>query len=110
MGDPPFHAIPVIVDDEVRLRIYRGSDLELEIPLRQRQTIILAAQLLNHGLMADGRVGGDAVGRCRHDLVDRDGSCPICDVAAASEVAELIGHAPEQPEVEPELFVIGRRS
>jgi hypothetical protein len=34
----------------------------------------------------------------------------VLGTVTAAEVAELIGHAPDQPEVEPELFVIGRRS
>ena len=33
----PFHVAPVIVDDQVRLRIYRGGEFELELPLRQRK-------------------------------------------------------------------------
>ena len=37
MTDLPFHAIPVIVDNQVRLRIYAGRQLKVEMPLRTRQ-------------------------------------------------------------------------
>jgi hypothetical protein len=59
MADLPRHATAVIVNDQLRLRVYRGRCLEIEMPLRQRQALVLAAQLLNHALMSDGRVGGD---------------------------------------------------
>jgi hypothetical protein len=55
----PFHVIPVIVDDQIRLRIYAAGDLERELPLRRRQALVLGAQLINYGLMTEGRVGGD---------------------------------------------------
>ena len=32
----PFHAIPVIINDQVRLRVYVGRQLKVELPLRQR--------------------------------------------------------------------------
>jgi hypothetical protein len=53
MADLPFHTIPVIINDQIRLRIYRGSDLKLELPLRQRQALVLAAQLLNFALSTE---------------------------------------------------------
>lgn len=53
MVDLPFHAVPVIVEDQVRLRVYGGSNLKIEIPLRQRQALVLAAQILNVTLAAD---------------------------------------------------------
>ena len=56
--DLPAHAIPVVVNDQVRLRVYRGSRLELEMPLRQRQALVLAGQLLNLALAADFSVAG----------------------------------------------------
>jgi hypothetical protein len=49
----PLYAIPVVVNDQVRLRIYAGSKLEIEMPLRQRQALVLAAQLLNLALTSD---------------------------------------------------------
>jgi hypothetical protein len=57
--DLPFYAIPVIVADEIRLRIYTGGNLKVEMPLRRRQALVLAAQLLNYGLMTEGRLGRD---------------------------------------------------
>jgi hypothetical protein len=45
----PLYATAVIVKDQVRLRIYRGRDLKLELPLRWRQALVLAEQLLNYG-------------------------------------------------------------
>jgi hypothetical protein len=53
----PLHAVSVIVDDQVRLRVYRGACLELEIPLRRRQAMVLAAQLLNQALMPEYSAG-----------------------------------------------------
>ena len=49
----PLHAIPVIIDGHIRLRIYRGPRLEVDMPLRSRQALVLASQLLNHALAAD---------------------------------------------------------
>jgi hypothetical protein len=49
----PFHATPVILNDQVRLRIYRGAYLELDMTLRPRQALVLAGQLLNLTLAAD---------------------------------------------------------
>jgi hypothetical protein len=49
----PLQAVPVIVDDQVRLRTRRGSRLEIEMPLRRRQALVLAAQLLNMALMPE---------------------------------------------------------
>jgi hypothetical protein len=54
----PFHAVPVLVDDQPRLRVYRGRNLEIEVPLGPRQALVLAALLLNHALMAE-RSGPD---------------------------------------------------
>jgi hypothetical protein len=45
--------IPVIFDDRVRLRIDRCPRLELEVPLRAHQGLMLAAQLLGLALAAD---------------------------------------------------------
>jgi hypothetical protein len=50
----PLHVIPVIIDNQIWLRLYRGGDLKFEVPLRQRQAMVLAAQLLNHSLMVEG--------------------------------------------------------
>ena len=47
----PFHAIPVLIDDQVWLRVYAGRDLEIEVPLRSRQALVLAGLLLNYALM-----------------------------------------------------------
>ena len=52
-GRLPFHAIPVVIDGEIRLRIYEGRDLEVDMPLRPRQALVLAGQLLNLALTAD---------------------------------------------------------
>jgi hypothetical protein len=43
----PLHAIPGLLDAQVRLRVYRGPRLEMEMPLRPRQALALAALLLN---------------------------------------------------------------
>ena len=51
----PLHAIPVLLDDHVRLRVYRGPSLEFDMPLRPRQALALAGLLLNHALMASER-------------------------------------------------------
>jgi hypothetical protein len=61
MGRPPLllHAIPVIINGQVRLRIYRGRNLEIEMPLRQRQALVLAAQILNLALMAERDAAAD---------------------------------------------------
>lgn len=53
MTGSPFHAIPVVIDGQIRLRIYAGPRLKVDMPLRLRQALVLAAQLLNHALMAD---------------------------------------------------------
>ena len=49
----PLHAIPVLLNGEVRLRVYAGPRLELDMPLRPRQALVLAAQLMNLALAAD---------------------------------------------------------
>ena len=49
----PFHAIPVLIDDQSGLRIYAGRDLKVDMPLRRRQALVLAGQLLNLALTAD---------------------------------------------------------
>lgn len=49
----PLHAIPVLIDGDVRLRVYAGRDLKVDMPLRPRQALVLAASLLNHTLAAD---------------------------------------------------------
>ena len=54
----PLHAIPVIIDDQIRLRIYAGRDLKVDMPLRQRQALVLATQLLNLALAADISTAG----------------------------------------------------
>jgi hypothetical protein len=59
--DLPPYVVPVIVNDQIRLRIYQSRDLKLELPLRRRQALVLASQLLNHALMAEGRLDGGAL-------------------------------------------------
>ena len=54
----PFHAIPVLLDDQIRLRVYRGPRLEIDMPLRRRQALVLAGQLLNLALAADHSAAG----------------------------------------------------
>jgi hypothetical protein len=49
----PFRVIAVVVNDNVRLRVYAGGDLKIEIPLRRRQAMVLAAQLLNQALLPE---------------------------------------------------------
>jgi hypothetical protein len=46
----PRYAIPVVVDGEVRLRVYAAPCLELDMALRPRQALVLAGQLLNLAL------------------------------------------------------------
>jgi hypothetical protein len=53
----PLYAIPVLIDDQVRLRIYTGRNLKVDMPLRPRQALALAALLLNHALMASEGAG-----------------------------------------------------
>jgi hypothetical protein len=55
MTDLPFHVIPVIINDQIRLRVYKGGNLEVELPLRQRQALVLAGQLLNMALTTTER-------------------------------------------------------
>ena len=45
----------MLLDDQVRLRIYRGSRLEIEMPLRPQQALALAGLLLNYALMVRER-------------------------------------------------------
>jgi hypothetical protein len=52
MTNLPFHAISVVIDGQVRLRVHRGRSLEIEMPLRSRQALVLGASLINHALMA----------------------------------------------------------
>jgi hypothetical protein len=47
----PLHAIAVPIPGNPTLRVYRGNTLVVEMPLRQRQALVLAAQLLNLALM-----------------------------------------------------------
>jgi hypothetical protein len=54
------HAIPVVIDGQIRLHVYRGPRLEMDAPLRRRQAIVLAAQLLNQVLMPEYPAGPDA--------------------------------------------------
>ena len=58
----PLHAIPVVIDDQIRLRIYSGPRLEVDMPLRSRQALTLAAQLLNYALAADVSTAGTDCG------------------------------------------------
>jgi hypothetical protein len=46
-----FYAIPVLFDGQIRLRVYAGGDLKIEVPLRPRQALALAGLLLNYALM-----------------------------------------------------------
>ena len=46
----PLHAIPVLLDDRIRRRVYAGRDLKVDMPLRPRQALALAGLLLNHAL------------------------------------------------------------
>ena len=54
----PLHAVAVITNDQVRLRVYAGRDLKVDMPLRPRQALVLAGQLLNLALTADLQRGG----------------------------------------------------
>ena len=54
----PLHAIPVVINDQVRLRVYAGRDLKVDMALRSRQALVLAAQLLNLALAADISAAG----------------------------------------------------
>ena len=54
----PLHAVPVILNDQLNLRVYRAGKLEIEMPLRSRQALVLAAQLLNYALAADLSTAG----------------------------------------------------
>jgi hypothetical protein len=54
----PLHAVPVLLDDQVRLRVYVGRDLKVDMPLRPRQALVLAGQLLNLALMAETSTAG----------------------------------------------------
>jgi hypothetical protein len=74
----PLHAIPVLLHDQVYLRVYRGPRLELEMPLRPRQALVLAGQLLNLALAAD------------HSAVSTDRR--VLEAQAQDRVAEQLGH------------------
>ena len=71
MADLPLHAIPVFVDDQVRLRVYAGRDLKVDMPLRPRQALVLAGQLLNLALTADIS-GASADGRMLEPVGKQD--------------------------------------
>jgi hypothetical protein len=45
----------VIINDQIRLRVYVRGDLKSEVPLRRQQALILASQLLNQALMSQSR-------------------------------------------------------
>jgi hypothetical protein len=61
MNADPISVISVLVADQIRLRVYRGPTLAHELPLRPRQSLTLAAQLLNHALMTQDRLGQASV-------------------------------------------------
>jgi hypothetical protein len=43
----------VLLDGQIRLRVHVGRDLKVDMPLRPRQALVLAGQLLNLALMAE---------------------------------------------------------
>jgi hypothetical protein len=53
MSALPIHALAVVVDGCVVLRIYRGPQLIVEQQLRRRQALVLAAELLSQSLAAE---------------------------------------------------------
>ena len=53
MTASPFPAVQVVIDGQARLRIRAGRDLKVDMPLRRRQALVLAGQLLNLALTAD---------------------------------------------------------
>jgi hypothetical protein len=59
----PLHATAVVLDGQIRLRVYHRGNLEIEVPLRPRAALILAAQLLNNALIASSAVRLSALDR-----------------------------------------------
>ena len=55
----PSYATAAIVAEQVRLRIYRGSTLEVDMPMRRRQALVLGAQLINLGLLPEYAASAD---------------------------------------------------
>ena len=53
MTASPFPAVQVVIDGQARLRIRAGRDLKVDMPLRRRQALVLAGQLLNLAMTAD---------------------------------------------------------
>ena len=53
MTGSPFHATPATIGDQIHLRIHTGRDFKVDVPLRPRQALVLATQLLNLALAAD---------------------------------------------------------
>jgi hypothetical protein len=63
MPDLSLRIISVVVADQIRLRIYRGDEPVGAWPLRRRQALVLAAQLINHAMLTEGRAR-DELGPC----------------------------------------------
>ena len=57
---PPPHAVAVILDGQIVLRVYLGGDLKVAIPLRWRRALLLASDLLNLALTAERSAGTDS--------------------------------------------------
>jgi hypothetical protein len=61
MADLPLRIVSVVINDRIRLRIYRGDELVGAWPLHRHQALVLAAQLLSQTLVTEGRVASDAL-------------------------------------------------
>jgi hypothetical protein len=49
----PVFVTACIIADEIRLRVYSDGSVKIEVPLRRRQALGLAAQLLNQALLPE---------------------------------------------------------
>jgi hypothetical protein len=49
----PLYPVAVIVADQVRLRIYEGQRLVLDLPLSRRRALLLGSDLICRGLLPE---------------------------------------------------------
>jgi hypothetical protein len=66
----PTYCSTPIINDQIRMRVYCGGELKLEMPLRQRQALVLAAQILNLALMPEVNAAGSARARYAGSATD----------------------------------------
>jgi hypothetical protein len=53
------YVVPVVISDQIVIRVYRGDNIMSEIPLRsRRQALVLGAQLVNLALLPEYEPAG----------------------------------------------------